>query len=163
MQRNSDEINRMDILRILLFAEGSEGIINEPIDGKTRLQKELFLSHQMLKTQEPSNDISRPYSFRPYRYGPYCKEIYNDIEWLKRKDIVEEDIVSTAYGGIVRRFRLTSKGVQETRQMIQERGLESQYNIIKEVKRRFNAMSVVELVEFTHREFADYVGQDHRY
>jgi len=154
MQKTEDKINRMDILLLLLFAEGPTGRINEPVEGKTRLQKELFLSQKKLK----SHGVSRPYAFRPYRYGPYCKEIYNDIEWLKRNNIVEEKSYLNSFGGVLRQFKLSPQGIQETREMIKKRDLSSHYNIIREVKRDFNSMNVVELVEFTHREYADYVG-----
>lgn len=159
MQKIDDRINRMDILLLLLSAEGPTGRINEPIEGKTRLQKELFLSQKKMET----HSISRPYSFRPYHYGPYCKDIYNDIEWLKEKGIIEESSAHSPFGEIVRSFRLTNLGIQETQKMIDKRNLNEQYNIVKEVKRKFNSMSVVKLVEFTHREYADYVGHEHKY
>lgn len=154
MQKIEDKINRMDILLLLLLAKGPTGTINEPINGKTRLQKELFLSQKKLKDL----GVSRPYPFRPYHYGPYCKEIYNDLEWLKKNGIIEERSTYNPYGGITRDFRLTAKGIQKTQKMIKERALDNQYDIIKEIKMKFNSMSVIELVEFTHREYADYIG-----
>lgn len=159
MQKEEDRINRMDLLLMLLLADGQSGRINEPIEGNTRLQKELFLSQKKLR----EFGVERPYSFRPYHYGPYSKEIYNDIDWLKRKGIIEESSTYNQFGGIVRKLALTTRGIQKTKNMIKERALHDQYKIIKDVKRKFNDMSVVELVEFTHREYSDYAGNAYQH
>jgi uncharacterized protein YwgA len=143
----------MDLLLLLLLADGDKGI-NEPIEGKTRLQKQLFLSQKMLK----DNKIEKPYSFRPYYYGPYCKDIYSDIDLLKKDGIVKEEKVDN-FGGIVRVFSLTPQGVSEVQGMIKKSAIRQQYNIIRAVKKQFNAMSVVDLVDFTHDAFKEYAGK----
>jgi uncharacterized protein YwgA len=157
MQEMKERLNRMDVLLLLLFADGASETINEPIEGKTRLQKELFLSQKKLKDHK----ISRPYSFRPYHYGPYCRDIYSDIEWLKNEKIIDEQSRYDAFGGILRVFSLTSRGCDEVRKMLKNQQIDEQYRLIREVKKKFNAMSVVDLVEFTHHEYSDYVG--HKY
>jgi uncharacterized protein YwgA len=157
MGEMEERLNRMDLLLLLLFADGVGRTENEPIEGKTRLQKELFLSQKMLKEHK----VSKPYSFRPYRYGPYCKDIYSDIEWLKNEGIIREEPRLDTCGGILRVFSLTSNGIEEVREMLKRPVVRAQYQMIREVKRRFNSMSVVDLVEYTHSEYADYV--DHSY
>jgi uncharacterized protein YwgA len=150
-----DRLNRMDLLLLLLFADGNECEANEPVEGKTRLQKELFLSQKMLKDHK----IEKPYSFRPYRYGPYCKDIYSDIELLKNDRIINEEQKTDNYGGIVRVFNLTSRGIAEVQEMIKKPTIRKQYEIVRGVKKRYNCMSVVDLVEYTHKAYADYVGK----
>jgi len=157
MKEIDNRLNRMDMLLLLLFADGAEGMINEPIEGKTRLQKELFLSQKMLRDHK----ISRPYSFRPYHYGPYCKDIYSDIEWLKNEGIIKEESKSDAVGGILRVFSLTPRGIEEVQKMLRDQLVDRQYKIIREVKKKFNSMSVVGLVEFTHREYSEYIGHNY--
>ena len=157
MGEMEERLNRMDLLLLLLFADGVEGAENEPVKGKTRLQKELFISQKMLKDHK----VSKPYSFRPYRYGPYCKDIYSDIEWLKNEKIMQEELRMDSYGGILRVFSLTSRGIQEVREMLKNPPINEQYQMLREVKRRFNGMSVVNLVEYTHSEYSDYVGHDY--
>ena len=146
----------MDILLMLLLAEGKSGTINEPIKGKTRLQKELFLSQKKLK----DSGVSELYSFRPYHYGPYSKEIYYDIKWLKKEGIVEEIPISTTLGGTIRQFKLTAEGIRKTKEMIEKRELSYQYNLIREIKKNYNSMNVVELVNLTHRKYPEYVGRE---
>jgi uncharacterized protein YwgA len=157
MKEMDDRLNRMDMLLLLLFADGTEGKTNELIEGKTRLQKELFLSQKMLK----DNKISKPYSFRPYHYGPYSKDIYSDIEWLKNEGIIKEESKSDAFGGILRVFSLAPRGIEEVQEMLKDKLVNEQYQLIRKVKREFNSMSVVGLVEFTHREYSEYVGHNY--
>lgn len=148
-----ERLNRMDLLLLLLLADGNKGT-NEPIEGKTRLQKQLFLSQKMLKEHK----IEKPYSFRPYYYGPYCKEIYSDIELLKKDGIVKEEEKIDNYGGIVRVFSLTPQGISEVQGLIKNANVREQYDIIRAVKNRFNSMSVVDLVDFTHTAYKEYAG-----
>ena len=150
-----DRLSRVDILLMLLLAGGTNNTENEPIVGKTRLQKELFLAQKVLK----DHHISRPYSFRPYHYGPFCKDVYNDIEWLKSEGLVEEKREESV-AGIVRVFRLTQSGLDQTRDLIRLQDLEDSFRLIRGIKKEYNSMSVIDLVELTHREYPEYVGSD---
>ena len=150
-------ITRMDMLQMLLLAGGSGQSQNEPIVGKTRLQKELFLAHKALQS---SGIVLKSYSFRPYYYGPYCKDIYQDIAWLISKGIVEERNVESSYSGNISTYCLTPSGVEQTQKLIRELGLEKAFSFIQEVKTKYNSMSVVELVELTHSAYPEYIGQN---
>ena len=154
MSTKQERLNRMDLLLLLLLADGNKGP-NEPIEGKTRLQKQLFLSQKNLTDDIK---IDKPYSFRPYHYGPYCKDIYSDIDLLKEDGIIQEDEKTDNYDGIVRVFSLTHKGVAEVQATISTPVRQQQFEIIRSVKKKFNGMSVVDLVDYTHKAYADYVG-----
>jgi uncharacterized protein len=146
-----ERLNRMDLLLLLLLADGGKGT-NEPIEGKTRLQKQLFLAQKKLKDHK----IEMPYSFRPYHYGPYCRDIYSDIDLLEKEGIVKEEQIADYYGGIVRVFSLTPQGIKEAQILIKNAAICEQFKIIQTVKEEYNSMSVVDLVDFTHNAFKDY-------
>ena len=152
--RGSNDINCMDLLLMLLLAGGSKADENEPIVGNTRLQKELFLAQKTLKDYH----IERPYSFRPYRYGPYCKEIYNDLDWLEFKGFVFQEKTVSRSKGAIRRFSLTKKGIELIKKMIEENNLQDQFLIIQEIKQKYNSWDVVSLVEYTHEQYPEYIG-----
>lgn len=147
-------MNRMDILLMLLLAGGSKADENEPIVGNTRLQKELFLAQKALK----KHHIERPYSFRPYHYGPYCKEIYNDLDWLELKGFASQEKIVSRATGAIRRFSLTDKGIERIKKMIEANGLQNQFSIIQEIKQEYNSWDVVTLVEYTHEQYPEYIG-----
>ena len=146
-----EKLNRMDLLLLLLLADGNKEE-NEPIEGKTRLQKQLFLAQKSLSEHK----IEKPYSFRPYLYGPYCTDIYSDINLLEKEGVVKEEEIADPYCGIVRVFRLTTQGINEAKNLIKNDAIKEQYEIVRVVKKEYNCMSVVDLVDFTHKAFKDY-------
>lgn len=152
--RGSNDINRMDLLLMLLLAGGSKANENEPIVGNTRLQKELFLAQKKLEDYH----IERPYSFRPYHYGPYCKEIYNDLDWLEFKGFVSQEKTVSRSKGAIRRFSLTKEGIERIKKMIEENNLQDHFLVIRKIKHEYNSWDVVALVEFTHEQYPEYMG-----
>lgn len=145
----------MDLLLLLLYAPGSLGQINEPIGGITRLQKELFLVQKMLQDE----GIKYKYPFRPYRMGPFSRDLYKDIEWLKSEDVIEEKRVYFKNKGIYRIFKLTPKGRKEVSDLIKKPTTSRMLKVVEQIKRRYNSMNLLDLVEFTHQVFPEYVQE----
>ncbi len=74
----SKELERIDILlQIIVAAQG------DPI-SPVQLQKVAFLVGQECPNDVPSDY----YKFVPYDYGPFCSEIYQDVEELERQGYV---------------------------------------------------------------------------
>ena len=142
-------------LLLLLYAPGPSGQIGEPIKGKTRLQKEVFLTQKNLRDV----GVFTYYPFRPYKLGPYSKELYEDIEWMEYEGILEREKCDLGEYGIYVEFRITNKGRREIERKIQEQNLNRAYEVALETKTRFNSMNVVELVRLTHSLYPEYVGQ----
>ena len=84
----SNKINRKDLILLLLYAPGSSGEEAEPIDGRTRLMKLLFLL-QADQSIDKTLDPKRKYEFQPYHYGPFAKDVYDDLEFLENVGLVE--------------------------------------------------------------------------
>jgi uncharacterized protein YwgA len=141
-----------DILLLLLYAPGPTGKINEPIRGKTRLQKELFLAQKQLRDE----GVSHPFTFMPYDMGPYSKELYNTIDWLVHKGLITVEQKITDYG-IYPEYKLTEKGLKEVEDMILRRGLRKVFNVIQTIKQKYNQLNLTQLVELTHLLYPDYV------
>jgi uncharacterized protein YwgA len=80
--------NRKDILILLLAMPGRTGSPYEPIAGRTRLMKLLFLldKDQEIRKHIPIADY---YSFEPYHYGPFSKDVFDDLDFLRNVGIVE--------------------------------------------------------------------------
>lgn len=71
-----------ELLLVLLGQPGPTSQLNEPIVGKTRLQKLLFLAAQHLK-----GDVAA--RFEAYSYGPFEEAIEPDLEFLASEGLVE--------------------------------------------------------------------------
>jgi len=153
-RQGMNRINRTDLLLLLLYTAGPSGNICEAIGGKTRLQKEVFLAQKDLKDKK----IKSNYSFRPYLYGPYSIELYDDINWLVSEGIIEIRKIKLEKRGIYTEYKLTSKGKNEVKQKLDNPNMKISYEIISNIKKQYNKMNIVSLVEFTHNKYPEYVG-----
>ena len=151
--RKHARLTRMDLLLLLLYAPGPTGNMNEPIGGKTRLQKELFLAKKKLEEK----GIRGLYSFRPYLHGPFSRELYNDIAWLISKGNVQENYLDLGDKGVYHTFDLTSKGVKKVQSLIDALNLRDIYDVVRNIKQTYNRMNLTALVEMTHRLFPEYL------
>jgi uncharacterized protein YwgA len=74
--------NRKDILLLLLLSPGITDDRNEPITGRTRLTKMVFLFKEEVLPQF-GRDIQvteeNYYRFFPWAFGPFSKELYDDL------------------------------------------------------------------------------------
>lgn len=83
--------NRRDVLLILLYSPGKAGSINEPISGKTRLVKMLFLfkkealPHFREGTQITNDNF---YEFFPWDFGPFSSQVYDDLTFFLLRDFI---------------------------------------------------------------------------
>jgi uncharacterized protein YwgA len=75
----------LDVLIVLLYSEGSEGKIGEPIEGITRLDKIMYL---LSKSPEFAAIINKGYQFEADNFGPFAPELFDDVEALKQEDVV---------------------------------------------------------------------------
>ena len=82
--------NRKDLLMLLLYEEGGSNDIAEPIEGRTRLMKLVFLLDMELDLQRDLQ-IDRPYKFEAYDYGPFSKDLLNDLDFLENMGLIKSD------------------------------------------------------------------------
>lgn len=93
------QFQRGDLLLLLLAAPGKSHSAGEGIAGVTRLLKLLFIAQHELGADALT---PAPYAFVPYRFGPFCSAVYDDLSVLVR-------------AGLVRRVELDDEGeVQRT-------------------------------------------------
>ncbi len=81
--------NRKDVLLLLLFAPGSNGEDSEPIIGRTRLMKLLYLANHEYDIADLLGLSDKWYRFEPYHYGPFSKDVFDDVDFLKNVDLIE--------------------------------------------------------------------------
>ncbi|MFW6155164.1 MAG: hypothetical protein ACOC95_08110 [Planctomycetota bacterium] len=84
--------NRKDILLLLLYSPGRADEVNEPIVGKTRLVKMLFLfKEEAMHHFRRGIDIADEefYQFFPWSFGPFSRDVYDDIEFFVLREFIE--------------------------------------------------------------------------
>ena len=126
----------------------------EAVEGRTRLQKLLFLTQKELEDQ--GDPIEWGYPFRPYDYGPFAKELYSDLDQLRRRGFVEEREQYFDDNVIQYDYILTKNG----REYINEElGKESSTKLIetaKDVKKEFNDIPLRRLIDYVYSEYPEY-------
>jgi hypothetical protein len=147
------ELNRTDVLLLLLYAPGMSQQPNEPIAGRTRLQKELFLVQQQLRV----HGVKSMYSFRPYRRGPLSYELYNDLDWLKYENRILEENTTLKDGTSFSIFSLKPEGVKEVQELLKRPPWNDVLEIAQKVKALTNNISLTYLVESVHHAYPEYM------
>ena len=83
------EMNGKDLLLSFLYSPGMEEKINEPIVGRTKITKMMFLFEKQIYGKFFKDDIaiSLP-DFKPYYFGPFSKELFEDLAFFESIGII---------------------------------------------------------------------------
>lgn len=98
----------------LLYTPNESGV-SEPIHGRTRIQKAMFLLQRKLR-EEFRTRIG--FKFEPYKYGPFDERVYEVLEELEMKQLVtttpaeEHDSPHDST-----RYELTEDGAEEAEKL----------------------------------------------
>ncbi len=141
------------LIPLILAYVGDE----EPIDGRTRLQKMVFVVQQELAESGELNEHQR-YEFFPYDYGPFSKELAESIDHMIEEGLIDEDEVEYDDDGNVKYFYELQPDGQEL--VEQELGSPEIQNIVRkagDIKRRFNEdLSLPEVIDDVYAEYPEY-------
>ena len=171
-----------EVLLVLLSQPGAGDQDNEPIVGKTRLQKLLFLAAQHLKGEVAAR-------FEAYSYGPFEEEIEPDLEFLASEGLVEWEgrgpeipqigdesergarILDWVRGRAdnkprpMESYRLTQLGLEWVRRFFESDAFgsaEAKRQLADECQRlkgQFGRVPLDDLVEFVYAEYPEFTGQ----
>ena len=129
---------------ILLALNCSEDKTLSPL----QLQKSLFLLSQMYSDAFSNNF----YNFVPYHYGPFCLQIYEDVDFLKSKDLISIEVDT------IRRWKtysITDKGlnyIDNLRKKIEPEVYGYLLKIIKWIK----SQSFSQLMSSIYKQFPEF-------
>ena len=125
------------------------------IDGRTRLMKLLFL----LKNEGGFRERNF-HKFKPYRYGPFSKEVILDLEELQDLEFIKleyrqlpKDEFGEKAGAYI--YTLTPKGESLVTELLE---LVS-YDAIRKINKlkRFNKMRLTSLLEYVYKRYPRYI------
>lgn len=84
--------NRRDVLLLLLYSPGKTNTHNEPISGRTRLVKMLFLfKNDVFPEFKRDTQLTEEnfYKFFPWDFGPFSIEVYDDLSFFQLRGFIE--------------------------------------------------------------------------
>ena len=88
--------NSKDLLMLLLYARGANGRRCEPIRGRTRLMKMVFLFDEEIRRQfnldKVITEAALP-DFTPYDFGPFSANVFDDLEFLVGMGFIQPRLV----------------------------------------------------------------------
>lgn len=172
--------NRKDILLLMLYSPGTSEDFNEPIVGRTRLVKMLFLfKKEALKhfRQGTKIDEENFYEFFPWDFGPFSVQVYDDLNFFILRDFVEsseseeESLPESAeewerwfsrtteesvpenlstYGE--EKLRLTGKGLAFAKELYEILS-RAQRKLLRQFKRRTNAAPLRALLRYVYTNY----------
>jgi uracil-DNA glycosylase family 4 len=151
LTEEESNLSRLDVLLAIIqksFSDGFQGVVG----GKTRLQKLVFLVENELKKQ----GYKPKYSFRPYLHGPYSRELYTDIEWLRMQKMLDVKTSFHDNSGFMTDFIITETGKKRLKNIENLQTLNFVNTATDIILQKYGEMGIGELVETVHKEFEDY-------
>ena len=172
--------NRKDLLLLLLYMAGGSERSCEPIRGRTRLMKLLFLLDKQQDIPKALG-IRNWYDFEPYDFGPFTHEVFNDVEFLRNVGLIQgttegaqsvaeskeaqrvaeeaEGDYPTDFGGMElpeEEFRLSAKGEAFVERKLLAYLPQGARDDIGTLKRREGSLSLSSLLRYVYRRFPDW-------
>jgi uncharacterized protein YwgA len=83
---------KKDILLLLIYSPGAFDVVNEPICGRTRLIKMLFLFKKEILPvfrKGLALEESEFYNFVSWNFGPFSTEVYDDLTFFLLRGFIE--------------------------------------------------------------------------
>jgi len=153
--KNESKLNRMDLL--LMLFKNTYMKNNNMIIGKTRLQKLIFLVQDQLMR----NGYRSKYAFRPYFYGPFNRQLYTDLEWLKMNDLINIDYEFNN-NGYISKYTITDKGLREINDKIENTNYVELEKILRDTVIKYEDYPLSKLVDYVHKEYDEYILKERK-
>ena len=174
--------NKKDILLLLLYSPGKTDRMNEPVTGRTRMVKMLYLFRkEALKHFVRGTQINEEnfYEFYPWDFGPFSSQVYDDIMFFILQDFIETSLseepplpeseaewdkwLSAAGTDIDEEtigeyydemFSLTPKGIKFTKEMYDQLS-SSQQKHLREFKKRSVSCPLRALLQYVYSNYPE--------
>lgn len=129
----------------------------EPIDGRTRLQKMVFVMQQEL-VESGALRGDQLYEFFAYDYGPFSKELAEDIDRMMEDGLIDEtDVEYDDDGNLKYIYTLESLGRSVLEKEIGTKGANEVIEKARRIKQRYNEeLSLPEVIDEVYSEYPEF-------
>lgn len=125
----------------------------EEIQGRTRMQKLVFLIQEEFEDAE--HKLPETYTYVPYDYGPFARDLYDDLDRLKDRGVIEEERVEMADGTYKYNYRLTDQADGYLSNLPQQK-FERTQRFAEQIKSEFNDIRLPELLDYVYSKYPQY-------
>lgn len=128
-----------------------------PIDGRTRLQKMVFVIQQELKKDNELRD-DQQYDFFAYDYGPFSKELAVDIDRMIEGGLLDEDEVEYSDEGDIKyTYSLEAQGKTALKQDLGSQQASEVLDVARRIKERYNEeLTLPDVIEEVYSEYPEF-------
>ena len=137
------------LLPLALLALNEEG----QIEGITRFQKLVFMS------QEEIPELgTRKYAFDAYDYGPFSKELYDDIDRLVKNGYIDRSVEQTGNENEKHIYSITEKGREYIRQILESESGSDDLEVerLRQLKQEYNNMPILQFIRLVYNRHPGY-------
>ncbi|ATW87035.1 PadR family transcriptional regulator [Halohasta litchfieldiae] len=128
----------------------------DQIEGRTRLQKLVFLMEQELEDDSTASLDSSDYNFIPYDYGPFSKELYDDLDSLEDAGLINMEEEDMADGKVKYSYRLTEEGQSWVQYQLADKSAATAHSLAEDLASEYNGMLLSELIDEVYAEYPEY-------
>jgi len=168
--------NSKDLLMVLFAAKGKKRQDYEPISGRTRIMKMIFLFEKEIQKKFDKEIITESElpDFEAYDYGPFSAKVYEDLEFLVNMGFIDVTSLGTdemlpdemeeyAYWQMIsndedrvfeERFSLTELGKKYVKKQIKL--TDSEWDILDEFKKRCTIATLSSLLKYIYSRYPKY-------
>jgi uncharacterized protein YwgA len=125
----------------------------QPIEGRTRLQKMVFLMQQEFAEKDES--LPGEYQYIPYDYGPFAKKLYDDIDDLADRHVIDEDPETIEDGKVKYYYRLGRRGDDYLHEW-SDAEVKRVQKVAERIKRNYNEMPLPQLLDHVYTKYPEY-------
>jgi uncharacterized protein YwgA len=131
-----------DLLLTLLF-------FAERVDGRTQIQKLTFLTQK-------ETELGEGYDFIAWKFGPFSKEVWQDLDHLVEEGIVIEIPQGGKDKTVGYIYALTKEGTRFVMDRILSQIDESLLPQIEKIIVNYSQMSLSELLTYVYEKYPEY-------
>lgn len=128
----------------------------EPIEGRTRLQKLVFLMQKRLEEAGEDPLQSDDYEFVPYDYGPFSKELYDDLDETIARGMVEGREEDLGEDKVKYDYEIQDYGEQWVRDQLSKEEAQRILELAEEIKDEFGDVYLSDLIDEVYSRYPKY-------
>lgn len=128
----------------------------EPVHGRTRLQKMVFLMQQELEDEGFDLTGRNQYQFMAYDYGPFSKTLYDDIDRLKDQHLIHENEEEFDGDKVIYEYKIEQDGIQSLEERLTDDQVQQLVEKAQEIKEQFNEMPLQKLIDKVYSQYPNY-------
>lgn len=136
----------------LLYANEEESIV-----GRTRLQKLVFLMEMNFQEERGSLPLTpNTYDFEPYDYGPFSKQLYDDVDELKDQGLIREVKEEYKEGEVRYIYEIEDKGRELIENNLNKEEMREVLSRASRLKGEFNNDPLPEFIKEVYSRYPKY-------